>query len=76
MASAPAFSCEATRGRCPDALGPCTKDRVLDLGCGEGIVWAALGPRTESITGVEITPEMIRTARERGSMMRVRTQGV
>jgi SAM-dependent methyltransferase len=39
--------------------------RVLDLGCGIGRVAAALAPRAGAVTGIDIAPAMIETARRR-----------
>ncbi|MEU2351103.1 methyltransferase domain-containing protein [Modestobacter sp. NPDC049651] len=50
-------------------LGVGIGDRVLDAGCGTGralpVLRAAVGPRG-SVLGVDVTPEMLATARERG----------
>lgn len=39
--------------------------RLLDLGCGIGRLEAALAPRVATITGIDLSPEMIRIARQR-----------
>jgi len=65
MAAAPAFTSEEVMGRFRAALGSWPKGRVLDLACGPGILSVALAPQAESMVGVDITPEMIRLARER-----------
>jgi ubiquinone/menaquinone biosynthesis C-methylase UbiE len=65
MAAAPAFTSEEALGRFRDALGSRPRGLVLDLACGPGILSAALAPQTEFMVGVDITPEMIRMARER-----------
>jgi SAM-dependent methyltransferase len=38
---------------------------VLDLGCGIGRLEVALAPHVASITGIDLSPEMIRVARQR-----------
>lgn len=65
MASAPAFTSEAVLGRFREALGAKTGGQVLDLACGPGILSAGLAPQADLLVGVDITPEMIRMARER-----------
>ena len=65
MAAAPVFTSEEVMGRFREALGSRPKGRVLDLACGPGILSAALAPQTASLLGVDLTPEMIRLARER-----------
>jgi predicted TPR repeat methyltransferase len=52
-----------------DALGavnPAPFGRVLDLGCGTGLVAAALTGRAEAIDGVDLSAEMIGFARAKG----------
>ena len=39
---------------------------VLDLGCGTGLVGAALGDLVAAIDGIDIAPRMVRKAHERG----------
>lgn len=39
--------------------------RVLDLGCGSGRLEAVLAPRVRSMVGVDISPAMLRLARQR-----------
>ncbi len=65
MASAPAFSSEEVLGRFREALGAKSGGHVLDLACGPGILSAALAPQAGAMVGVDITPEMVRMARER-----------
>lgn len=43
------------------------KVRVLDLGCGPGIVTAAIAPEVDEVVAVDLTPEMIELARKRCS---------
>jgi len=40
-------------------------DRVLDLGCGTGLMAAALGDRLGTIDGVDLSPKMLEQARKR-----------
>jgi predicted TPR repeat methyltransferase len=39
--------------------------RVLDLGCGSGLSGAMIKPRATSLTGVDLSPEMLELARAR-----------
>jgi ubiquinone/menaquinone biosynthesis C-methylase UbiE len=41
---------------------PSTSDKVLDVACGPGIVACHFAPLVAHITGIDITPEMIRQA--------------
>ena len=45
---------------------PGEKFNVLDLGCGTGLVGAAIKPMAKSLTGVDLSPKMIEKSRERG----------
>ena len=48
------------------ALGVMASGRdLLDLGCGTGRFAAALAPEVASVTGVDVSAEMVRAARER-----------
>lgn len=40
--------------------------RVLDVGCGDGVLTAALAERGYAVTGVDASPEMVTAARARG----------
>jgi acetyltransferase-like isoleucine patch superfamily enzyme/2-polyprenyl-3-methyl-5-hydroxy-6-metoxy-1,4-benzoquinol methylase len=42
-----------------------TKDSILDVGCGEGIITAILADKTSSIIGCDYSVEAIETAKER-----------
>ena len=42
---------------------PARTDRVLDLACGPGIVSRAFAPHVAQVTGADITPAMLATAR-------------
>lgn len=48
-----------------DAARVCAADHVLDVACGPGIVAAAFAREAETVTGIDLTPEMIALARER-----------
>jgi ubiquinone/menaquinone biosynthesis C-methylase UbiE len=39
-------------------------ERVLDMGCGAGHTALALAPRAESVTAIDVTPEMVEVARD------------
>ena len=39
---------------------------ILDLGCGTGLAGVVLKPRAARLTGIDLSPEMIERARERG----------
>ncbi|SEG93037.1 Methyltransferase domain-containing protein [Actinacidiphila yanglinensis] len=58
------FHCDLLLGLLPDRLGGC---RVLDLGCGEGIVARAAAARGASVTGIDPSPRMIEHARASGA---------
>jgi predicted TPR repeat methyltransferase len=45
--------------------------RVLDLGCGTGLVGEALGTRATQLTGVDLSAKMLDKARERGKYTRL-----
>ena len=51
-----------------DALpgAPARFDRVLDLGCGTGLMGAALRDRAGHLAGVDLSPAMLRLARAKG----------
>ena len=54
-----------------DALGPVDGARVLDLGCGDGELAAAIASRGAVVTGVDASASMIDAARARGIDARV-----
>lgn len=45
--------------------------RVLDLGCGTGLVGAAMGPLASELVGVDLSGKMLEKARERGLYQRL-----
>jgi predicted TPR repeat methyltransferase len=53
----------------PDAVF----DRMLDLGCGSGLVGEALRPHARHITGVDLSPGMLAQARGKGIYGRLET---
>jgi SAM-dependent methyltransferase len=48
-----------------DALGLGPGDRLLEIGCGGGLLWRAAAARGASVTGLDHSEEMVRLARER-----------
>ncbi len=48
-----------------DRLGVGTDTRLLDIGCGSGYAARMASARDASVTGIDITPELIEIARER-----------
>ena len=52
-----------------DALQPfCSRDglRVLDMGCGTGLVGVHMRPIAETLHGIDLSPEMLKKAQQRG----------
>ena len=49
-----------------DWLAPQSGERVLDLGCGDGVLTAAIAARGASVLGVDASPELLAAAQERG----------
>ena len=47
------------------AVAPMQDMEILDLGCGPGIVAAALAPHTASIVALDLTPEMLKKVWQR-----------
>lgn len=45
-----------------DALDPQPGERILDLGCGNGVLTKVLASRCGSVVGIDASPEMINTA--------------
>lgn len=51
-----------------ELLGP--HRRVLEIGCGLGRIVAAIAPQVDEAFGIDISPAMIRTARQRSANLR------
>ena len=49
---------------CFDRFLPARPELVLDLACGTGILTAILAERGYDMTGIDLSPEMLSTARE------------
>ena len=49
------------------ALGDVTQRRVLDLGCGEGHVARRVQAAGGQVTGLDLSSELLRIARQRGA---------
>jgi trans-aconitate methyltransferase len=47
-------------------LAPRPGERILDLGCGDGVLSAAIAARGASVTGVDSSEDLVRAARARG----------
>ncbi len=49
-----------------ELLGPRAGERILDVGCGDGVLTEALVAAGARVTGIDASPEMIAAARARG----------
>ncbi|MBI1208662.1 MAG: methyltransferase domain-containing protein [Azospirillum sp.] len=49
-----------------DLLAPCSGERVLDLGCGDGALTETVAARGATVIGVDASLEMVAAARARG----------
>lgn len=49
-----------------ELLDPRPGERILDLGCGDGVLTAELAGRGCTVVGVDAGPDMVRSARARG----------
>jgi SAM-dependent methyltransferase len=49
-----------------ELLDPRAGERILDLGCGDGVLTARMTERGASVLGVDSSPELLAAARERG----------
>jgi len=65
LSVAPAFTDAEVLEKIRAATGPTRTMRILDLGCGPGIVSAALAPYAKEIVAFDLTPEMLEKARQR-----------
>lgn len=52
-------------------FGPGAGERILDVGCGDGVLTAAIAATGAEVVGVDASPAMIAAARERGLDARV-----
>jgi ubiquinone biosynthesis O-methyltransferase len=50
-----------------DLIGPPAGRRILDVGCGDGVLAVELASRGATVTGIDASPEMIVAARRRAS---------
>lgn len=67
FAKHPAHSREDTLATLRTISGIGERDRVLDSGCGPGLVSCYLAPFVQHVTGIDLTPAMIREAKERAA---------
>lgn len=65
LSTAPAFTDAQALERIRNATGPTRAMKILDLGCGPGIVTAALAPDAGEVVAFDLTPEMLEKARQR-----------
>jgi ubiquinone/menaquinone biosynthesis C-methylase UbiE len=65
LSAAPAFTDSAVLERIHTAVGPTGGMKLLDLGCGPGIVTASLAPAVREVVAYDLTPEMLEKARQR-----------
>lgn len=49
-----------------ELLDPCRGERILDVGCGDGVLTGKLAAQGCEVTGIDASPDMVRAARERG----------
>ena len=54
-----------------ELLAPQKDEHILDLGCGDGVLTAAIAARCRRIVGVDSSPEQVAAARARGVDARV-----
>ena len=54
-----------------ELLAPLAEDDILDLGCGDGVLTAAIAARCRSIVGADASPAQVAAARARGVDARV-----
>lgn len=54
-----------------DLLGPRPAERILDVGCGDGVLTAKLLELGCEVVGIDTSPDMVSAARERGVDARV-----
>ena len=54
-----------------ELLAPCAGERILDLGCGDGVLTEKIVAAGASVVAVDAAPDMVATARARGIDARV-----
>lgn len=69
FATAPEVTEKALTQRMIDALGSGTVARILDVACGPGIITAALAETAGVVVGIDVTPEMLKKARQRSACL-------
>lgn len=65
LSAAPVFSDSGVLEQIYRAVKPTKRMNLLDLGCGPGIVTAALAPDLREVVAYDLTPEMLDQARQR-----------
>jgi len=65
LSAAPVFSDSGVLKQIYRAVKPTKRMNLLDLGCGPGIVTAALAPDLREVVAYDLTPEMLDQARRR-----------
>ncbi len=65
LSVATAFTDAGVLERIRDAVAPTQTVRILDVGCGPGILVAALAPHAGEVVACDLTPEMLKRARQR-----------
>jgi len=54
-----------------DLLNPVPGERILDLGCGDGVLTEKIGAAGTAVLGVDAAPDMVEAAKKRGIDARV-----
>jgi len=54
-----------------ELLAPSAGERILDLGCGDGVLTKKIATAGATVVGVDAAPEMVAAARARGIDARV-----
>jgi 2-polyprenyl-3-methyl-5-hydroxy-6-metoxy-1,4-benzoquinol methylase len=57
-----------------DLLSPSAGERILDLGCGDGILTAKIVDAGAEVLGVDASEDMIAAAKARGAHLRCRVR--